>query len=144
MRRIDDIKLLGAFTKNSKGGTVTGFSQVYDTLGCEDVLFTIATGSIATNTDTKFYFYHASASTASAGNATAFGTVPTLTTAATASQRHAVLIEGQVGRKRYLVVKMSKLKVSHGISFQAMGLNNRSIPASSTHGSFTSVIRPLV
>lgn len=144
MRRIEDIKLIGAYTRAAKNGAVTGFSQNIDTLGCEDVLISIATSSVATGTATKFYFYHASGSTTKAASGTAFGTNPSLTTAATASQRHAILIEGQQSRKRYLIILASKLTTSHGFNWTVLGFQNKSIPSTSTLGSYTSVVKAAV
>ena len=109
MRRIEDIKFSVPIWKIK--GTKTGASASIDTLGAEDVLLTIMTGSVATAE--KILFSHASASTTLFASATAFTTNPSVTTAATASQRHAILIEGQQGRKRYLVVKLSTLSASN-------------------------------
>jgi hypothetical protein len=140
MRRIEDIKFSVPIWKIK--GTKTGASANIDTLGAEDVLLSIMTGSVATAE--KFLFYHASASTASSGNATAFTTSPSVTTAATASQRHGILIEGQVGRKRYVVVKLSTLSASNHNVVTCHQFANRAIPSTSTLGSYTSLVRPLV
>lgn len=140
MRRIDDITLIGTFMKNK--ATKTGASAAFDTLGYDDVLVTIATGSAATAH--KFYFYHQSASTTTSTSGTAFGTLPTLTTAATASQRHVNLIEGQVARKRYLLIKLSTLGASCGTCTMVHGINRRGGFPASSHGAYTSAFRSLV
>lgn len=147
MRRIEDLKLIG--TKLKLKDSVTGFSMIgMDTLGMEDVIISIATGSVATNADAKYYFYHASGSTtpSTSTGATAFTTNPTLTTAATASQRHAILLEGSAtqSRKRYLIIKCSKLKASNAQYVLVHGVSNRNIPSTSTMGSYTSLVRPVV
>ena len=140
MRRIEDIKFSVPIWKIK--GTKTGVSANIDTLGAEDVLLTIMTGDVATAE--KFLFYHSSASTGSSGNSTAFTTNPSVTTAATASQRHAILIEGQAGRKRYLVVKLSTLSASNHNVVVCQLIGNRTIPSTSTLGSYTSLVRPVV
>lgn len=147
MRRIEDLKLIGAKLKLKD--SVTGFSLIgVDTKDMEDVIVTIATGSVATNADAKYYFYHASGATtpSTSTGATAFTTNPTLTTAATASQRHAILLEGSpaITRKRYLIIKCSKLKASNAQYVVAHGVSNRSIPSTSTLGSYTSLVRVVV
>lgn len=140
MRRIEDIKFSVPIWKIK--GTKTGVSASIDTLGAEDVLLTIMTGDVATAE--KFLFSHASASTTLFASATAFTTNPSVTTAATASQRHAILIEGQAGRKRYLVVKLSTLSASNHNVVVCQLIGNRTIPSTSTLGSYTSLVRPVV
>jgi hypothetical protein len=140
MRRIEDIKFSVPIWKIK--GTKTGVSAAIDTLGAEDILLSIMTGSVATAE--KFLFYHASASTTTSASATAFTTAPSVTTAATASQRHGILIEGQVARKRYLIVKLSALSASNHNVVVCHQFHNRSIPSTSTLGSYTSLVRPLV
>lgn len=139
-RKIEDIKFSVPIWKIK--GTKTGVSASIDTLGAEDILLSIATGSVATAE--KFLFAHASASTTLFASGTAFTTNPSVTTAATASQRHGILIEGQQGRKRYLIVKLSALSASNHNVVMCHMFGNRLVPPSSTLGSYTSIVKPAV
>lgn len=122
--------------------TKTGVSAAIDTLGSHGALVSIITGSAAAAI--KFYFYHASASTTLAASGTAFTTNPTLTTAATASQRHAILFQGQPGMKRYIRIKVSALTASCNVVVASQLVRNRTVPVDSTLGSYTSILRPAV
>lgn len=141
MQKLDDIKFsypLPWITKLVK----TGRSATIDTADSHSTMIIIATGSTAIAS--KFYFYHVSASTTLAASGTAFTTNPTLTTAATACQCHAVLFQNQPGMKRYIRILMSKIATSAVTGALAISTYNRAVPPSATLGAFTSVIRPTV
>lgn len=140
MRPSSDIKFSVPIFKHKL--TKTGVSAAIDTLGGNDAVLSIITGSAAAAM--KFYFYHASSSTATAASATAFTTNATLTTAATASQRHAIVFEGVPNMKRYIRVKLSALTASCNVVLVSQLLCNRQIPTDSTQGSYTSIVRPTV
>lgn len=140
MHRCEDIKVTVPIPlKKRTGASATSCS--IDTLGAHAVLFNFIRGS--GTTANKLYFYHASASTTLTGSATAFTTLPTLSTT-TASGFFAILVEGQTAMKRYFLVKQSKMSTSQLNGATCTLFFNRAIPGSSTLGSFTSITRPLV
>lgn len=140
MQRIEDIQFSIPIKKHKL--TKTGTSASIDTLGCHAVLLTVMRGSIA-QAD-KLLFSHASASTTLYASGTAFTSSGSLTTAATASLNYAVLIEGQPGMKRYLIVKLSAESASQSVFVACHKFLNRNIPSTSTLGSYTSLTRPVV